>query len=159
VREAVEAFRPQLPAGVTLFFSQDSSFFAEKQVVELQGNLVPALVLVLVCLLPLLRLRHSLIVAAGIPVSLLFSLILLWLLGYSFNFMVMFGMLLGLGLLIDGAIVVVEEADRQINAGAPRAMPTPQRPSGCFSRSLRQPPPPWPHSCRCCSGPAWPGNS
>ncbi|MCY4164844.1 MAG: efflux RND transporter permease subunit [Gammaproteobacteria bacterium] len=119
VREAVEAFRPQLPAGVTLFFSQDSSFFAEKQVVELQGNLVTALVLVLVCLLPILRLRNSLIVAAGIPVSLLFSLILLWLLGYSFNFMVMFGMLLGLGLLIDGAIVVVEEADRQINAGAP----------------------------------------
>ena len=117
VRDAVEAFRPELPASVKVFFSHDSSSFAAKQVVELQGNLVTALILVLGCLLPVLGLRNSLIVAVGIPISLLFALNLLWLFGYSFNFMVMFGMLLGLGLLIDGAIVVVEEADRLVNVG------------------------------------------
>ncbi len=53
----------------------------------------------------------------GIPVSLLFSVIIVYLLGYTFNFMVMFGMLLGLGMLIDGAIVVTEYADRKMSDG------------------------------------------
>jgi multidrug efflux pump len=50
-------------------------------------------------------------------VSLLFSVIIIYLLGYTFNFMVMFGMLLGLGMLIDGAIVVTEYADRKMSEG------------------------------------------
>jgi hypothetical protein len=50
-------------------------------------------------------------------VSFLFSLIFIYLLGYTFNFMVMFGMLLGLGMLIDGAIVVTEYADRKMTEG------------------------------------------
>jgi len=57
------------------------------------------------------------IVGLGIPVALLFSLIIIYLLGYTFNFMVMFGMLLGLGMLIDGAIVVTEYADRRMSEG------------------------------------------
>ena len=62
--------------------------------------------------------RSGLIVGLGIPVSLLFSVIIIYLLGYTFNFMVMFGMLLGLGMLIDGAIVVTEYADRRMSEGA-----------------------------------------
>ena len=50
--------------------------------------------------------------------ALLFSVIVIYLLGYTFNFMVMFGMLLGLGMLIDGAIVVTEYADRRMSEGA-----------------------------------------
>ena len=61
--------------------------------------------------------RSGLIVGFGIPASFLFSLIFIYLLGYSFNFMVMFGMLLGLGMLIDGAIVVTEYADRKMIEG------------------------------------------
>ena len=57
------------------------------------------------------------IVGLGIPVSLLFSVTILYLLGYAFNFMVMFGMLLGLGMLIDGSIVITEYADRQMADG------------------------------------------
>jgi multidrug efflux pump len=62
-------------------------------------------------------LRSGIIVGLGIPVSFLFSLIFIYLLGYTFNFMVMFGMLLGLGMLIDGAIVVTEYADRKMTEG------------------------------------------
>ena len=52
--------------------------------------------------------------------SFLFALIFVYLLGYTFNFMVMFGMLLGLGMLIDGAIVVTEYADRKMTEGFDR---------------------------------------
>ena len=65
-------------------------------------------------------LRSGLIVGFSIPVSFLFSLIFIHQLGYTFNFMVMFGMLLGLGMLIDGAIVVTEYADRKMTEGFDR---------------------------------------
>ena len=117
VREVADAFRKRLPAGVNMFYSQDTSQFAAKQIVELQGNIVTALVLVMLVIFPAMGLRSSLLVAGAIPVSFLFALIFLWLFGHSFNFMVMFGMLLGLGMLIDGAIVVTEDAERRITEG------------------------------------------
>ena len=119
VREVAEEYRDELPASVNMFYSQDTSAFAAKQIVELQGNVVTALVLVMLVIIPAMGVRSSLIVAGAIPVSFLFALIFLWLLGYSFNFMVMFGMLLGLGMLIDGAIVVTEDAERRIVEGIP----------------------------------------
>ena len=61
--------------------------------------------------------RSGVIVGLGIPVSLLFAVIVIYQLGYTFNFMVMFGMLLGLGMLIDGGIVVTEYADRMMADG------------------------------------------
>ena len=117
VREVADAFRERLPVGVNMFYSQDTSQFAAKQIVELQGNIVTALVLVMLVIFPAMGLRSSLLVAGAIPVSFLFALIFLWLFGHSFNFMVMFGMLLGLGMLIDGAIVVTEDAERRITEG------------------------------------------
>ena len=117
VRAVVARHEPNLPKSVTLFFTQDQAPFAERQVVELQGNIITALVLVMVVVVAAMGLRSGLIVGAAIPVSFLFSLIFIYLLGYTFNFMVMFGMLLGLGMLIDGAIVVSEYADRKMVEG------------------------------------------
>ncbi|MFM7119135.1 MAG: efflux RND transporter permease subunit, partial [Gammaproteobacteria bacterium] len=62
-------------------------------------------------------LRSGIIVGLSIPMSFLFALIFLHMIGYTFNFMVMFGMLLGLGMLVDGAIVVTEYADRKMAEG------------------------------------------
>ena len=61
--------------------------------------------------------RSGLVVGLGIPFSLLFSVTIIYLLWYTFNFMVMFGMLLALGMLIDGGIVVTEYANRMISEG------------------------------------------
>jgi multidrug efflux pump len=61
--------------------------------------------------------RSGLVVGLGIPFSLLFSVTIIYLLGYTFNFMVMFGMLLALGMLIDGGIVVTEYANRMMSEG------------------------------------------
>ncbi len=119
-KAAVEAYRPNLPSRVDVFYTSDQAPYAQGQVTELQGNIFTALGLVMVVVVAAMGFRSGLIVGIGIPVSFLFSLIFIYLLGYTFNFMVMFGMLLGLGMLIDGAIVVTEYADRKMIEGYQR---------------------------------------
>ncbi len=120
VKAVVERHRSDMPSKIDVFFSQDQAPFAANQVNELQGNIFTALALVMVLVVAAMGFRSGLIVGIGIPVSFLFSLIFIYLLGYTFNFMVMFGMLLGLGMLIDGAIVVTEYADRKMTEGFDR---------------------------------------
>ena len=117
VKAAVARHEPNLPNRVTLFYTQDASPRALQQVTELEGNIVTALALVMTLVVAAMGLRSGLIVGVGIPISFLFALIFIYLFGYTFNFMVMFGMLLGLGMLIDGAIVVTEYADRKMVEG------------------------------------------
>jgi multidrug efflux pump len=113
----VDAARPLIPAGIEVVLSQNQADFAAKQVTELEGNILTALALVMVMVVATMGFRSGVVVGLGIPVSLLFSVIGIYLLGYTFNFMVMFGMLLGLGMLIDGGIVVTEYADRMMGDG------------------------------------------
>ncbi len=120
VKRKVDAIRPNLPARVSVFYSQDQEPWALQQVTELQGNIFTALALVMIVVVAAMGLRSGIIVGLGIPVSFLFAMIPIFLMGYTFNFMVMFGMLLGLGMLIDGAIVVTEYADRKMVEGFDR---------------------------------------
>jgi multidrug efflux pump len=113
----VEEVRKKLPAGIEVVVSQNQAEFAALQVRELEGNILTALALVMVLVVAAMGFRSGVVVGLGIPVSLLFSVIIIYLLGYTFNFMVMFGMLLGLGMLIDGGIVVTEYADRMMGDG------------------------------------------
>ena len=117
VLEIVEETRKRTPPTIRIVPSQNTAEFARIQVTELQGNIMTALALVMVIVVAAMGFRSGVIVGLGIPVSLLFSVIIIYLLGYTFNFMVMFGMLLGLGMLIDGAIVVTEYADRKMGEG------------------------------------------
>jgi multidrug efflux pump len=117
VLDLIEAARSTLPSSIEVVPSQNEAEFAATQVTELQGNIVTALALVMVLVVAAMGFRSGLIVGLGIPVSLLFSITVIYLLGFTFNFMVMFGMLLGLGMLIDGAIVVTEYADRRMSEG------------------------------------------
>ena len=88
---------------------------------ELEGNIITAVVLVMVLVVATLGLRNGLIVGIAIPFSFLVTFgVLHYLLDYEFNFLVMFGMLLGLGMLIDGGIVIVEYADKLIDSGQDR---------------------------------------
>ena len=117
VKQAIAAYQENLPGKITIFYTQDQAPFASSQVTELQGNIFTALALVMVVVVAAIGLRSGIIVGLGIPISFLFSLIFINTIGYTFNFMVMFGMLLGLGMLIDGAIVVTEYADRKMVEG------------------------------------------
>ncbi|MEM1112299.1 MAG: efflux RND transporter permease subunit [Pseudomonadota bacterium] len=113
----VEAARSSLPGGIDILVSQNQAEFASVQVRELEGNILTALALVMVLVVAAMGFRSGLVVGLGIPFSLLFAVTIIYLLGYTFNFMVMFGMLLGLGMLIDGGIVVTEYANRMMEEG------------------------------------------
>ncbi len=113
----VEQARATVPAGIQMIVSQNQAEFASLQVRELEGNILTALALVMILVVATMGFRSGLVVGLGIPFSLLFSVTIIYLLGYTFNFMVMFGMLLGLGMLIDGGIVVTEYANRMMGEG------------------------------------------
>jgi multidrug efflux pump len=117
VLDIVEQARATTPGGIQMIVSQNQAEFASVQVSELEGNILTALALVMVLVVAAMGFRSGLVVGLGIPFSLLFSVTIIYLLGYTFNFMVMFGMLLGLGMLIDGGIVVTEYANRLMGEG------------------------------------------
>jgi multidrug efflux pump len=117
VREVIEAHRSEFSQDIQIDFMFDSSEYAQSMVSELMGNILTAMILVLVLVVATLGIRSGLLVGFGIPFCLLGSMIIVNMLGYSFNFMVMFGLLLSLGMLIDGSIVVVEFANTKIVEG------------------------------------------
>ena len=117
VREVVATHRSQFSQDIQIDYMFDSSEYAESMVSELMGNILTAMVLVLVLVVATLGSRSGLLVGFGIPFCLLGSMIIVNLMGFSFNFMVMFGLLLSLGMLIDGAIVVVEFANARVAQG------------------------------------------
>ncbi len=119
VREVIARERSQFSQSIKIDFIFDSSEYAQSMVSELQGNILTAMALVLVLVVATLGVRSGLLVGFGIPFCLLGSMIVVNLLGFSFNFMVMFGLLLSLGMLIDGAIVVVEFANTRAAEGLP----------------------------------------
>lgn len=119
-KEIVNTVRPSLPGKIDIIYTIDQAPWAELQVNELQGNILTALALVMIIVVAAMGFRSGIIVGLGIPMSLMFAVTVLYVIGFTYNFMVMFGMLLALGMLIDGAIVVTEYADRRMLEGEHR---------------------------------------
>ena len=117
VRETVRQSRNLFSAEMEIGYTFDSSVMTNDMISELQGNIITAMCLVLILVVATLGVKSGLLVGFGIPFCLLGALTVVNSLGYSFNFMVMFGLLLSLGMLIDGAIVVVEFASTKAAAG------------------------------------------
>ena len=83
----------------------------------------------------MLGLRSSLLVGLAVPVSFLCAMAVLGTMGLTVNIVVLFSLILAVGMLVDGATVVVEYADRKMAEGmAPREPPTRTRRSGCSGR-------------------------
>lgn len=121
VKKEVELIESEYPDSLVITPGLDTTKFAADMVSELQGNIITAVILVMLLVVAALGLRNGLIVGIAIPFSFLTAFGVLWyFMGFEFNFLVMFGMLLGLGMLIDGAIVVVEYADKLIDEGQTR---------------------------------------
>ena len=117
VRQLIAENRGRIAPNITVEFVSDNSWFTLNTVDELTGNIISAMALVMVLVVASLGLRFGILVGFGIPFSLLGAFIIVYLLGFSINFMVIFGLLLSLGMLIDGALVVVEYAQRKIQGG------------------------------------------
>ncbi len=117
VRDVMAAERKHLPPGIELITTFDQTPFSLQMVSELEGNILAALVLVLVVVVAALGLRSAMLVSLGVPIASLGGIAVIFFLGYSFNFMVLFGLLLAIGMIVDGAIVIAEYADCKMADG------------------------------------------
>jgi multidrug efflux pump len=113
VRATIERLRPDFPAGVEPIYPYDTTPFVELSIHDVAVTLLIAIVLVFgIMYLFLQSLRATLIPTIAVPVVLLGTCGVLSLAGFSINSLTMFGMVLAIGLLVDDAIVVVENVER-----------------------------------------------
>ena len=106
-----------LKAAVTLGTSNDQSRIVDSMVQQLLGSVFTAIALVMIVVLAALGIRAALLVGFAIPTSFLLCFAFLALMGISISNIVMFGLILAVGMLVDGAIVVVEYADARQQQG------------------------------------------
>jgi len=118
VREEVERIAPDLPEGMTLSVNYDRAEFIEASMNEVYKALAVALVLVLVVIYVFLgSLRATLIPAVVVPVSVIATFIVMGAMGYTINVLTLLGLVLAIGLVVDDAIVVLENIYRRIEEG------------------------------------------
>ncbi|MDX5364973.1 MAG: efflux RND transporter permease subunit, partial [Alphaproteobacteria bacterium] len=117
VREAVDRLTADWPEAIHVDYTMDASDWIYRSLGSLQSSIATAIVLVMIVIVAALGLRSAILVGISIPTSFMIGFFFLSSTGYTVNMMVMFGMLLAVGLLVDGAIVVVEYADRKMSEG------------------------------------------
>ena len=120
VRAVVEASREAWPSTVSVAYSQDKSTDIRNNLLDLQNNVLSAILLVMVVVVASLGLRSALFVGVAIPGSFLTGILVLAIAGMTVNMVVLFALILAVGMLVDGAIVVTEYADRKMSEGLPK---------------------------------------
>ena len=142
------------PEGVTYRTLGDQSKIIRDMVADLENGILTALILVIAVLMFFMGVRNSLLVAIAIPLSFMMSMIVIDMLGMTLNMIVLFSLILALGMLVDNAIVIVENVyrHREEGMGARRAAIEGRRRSpGRLQHRLRRR---WPHSFRSSRGAA-----
>ena len=122
VREAFPELKSQLPVGLNASIAYDATEFIRASIREVEKTLgEAAIVVILVIFLFLGSLRATIIPIVTIPLSLVGVMIILLALGYSINLLTLLALVLAIGLVVDDAIVVVENIYRHIEEGMTRA--------------------------------------
>lgn len=118
VKAEVAKIVPTLPKDIQVETAYDSSVFVRRAITEVQETIVIAFVLVLLIMLAFLRnLRSTLIPMIAVPVSLVGTFLVLKVFGYSINILTLLAMVLAVGVVVDDAIVVLENIFRHIEDG------------------------------------------
>ncbi len=117
VEEERASWSPELQAAIEVGTSNDQSRSVASMVSQLEGSVLTAIALVMIVVLAALGTRPALLVGFAIPTSFLLCFALLAVMGITISNIVMFGLILAVGMLVDGAIVVVEYADKRIRDG------------------------------------------
>lgn len=120
VRAVVSAAEARWPETVGVSLTADMSEMIDEQLGQLQSSIAVAVVLVMIIVVAALGFRSALMVGLAIPGSFVMAFLMLAMYGFTINMMVMFGMVIAVGILVDGAIVVVEYADRKMAEGLNR---------------------------------------
>ncbi len=118
IHEALPDIRSQLPKGLNGFIPYDASVFIQDSIDEVFKTLLEAVLIVLVVIfLSLGSIRAALIPAVAVPLSIIGGAFIMLALGYSINLLTLLAMVLSIGLVVDDAIIVVENVHRHIEEG------------------------------------------
>ncbi|GBF18326.1 MULTISPECIES: efflux RND transporter permease subunit [Arenibacter] len=121
IKEIVKTTKANyFPPDLHISIANDSSTRTLNQVDDLVNNIIFGIILVVGVLMFFLGFRNALFVGFAIPMSMFMSFMILSWLGYTLNTMILFGMIMGLGMLVDNGIVVVENVYRLMDEGMPR---------------------------------------
>ena len=112
VKEVVSSAEDVLPEGVNLSIFNDQSVYTRNEVDNLLNSIISGVILVTLVLLFFLGFRNALFVGIAIPLSMLMGILFLNFTGVTMNIVVLFSLILALGLLVDNAIVTVENIYR-----------------------------------------------
>ena len=117
VRRVTQEFTKDWPENIKVTYMLDQSSFIFEVLGSLQSAILTAIALVMIIVVGSLGIGSGLLVGIAIPTSFMIGFLILSALGLTVNMMVMFGMVLTVGMLVDGAIVVTEYADRKMAEG------------------------------------------
>ena len=118
VREAIPAIEAQLPAGITVGIPYDSTAYIQDAIDEVLRTLSETLLIVIVVIFLFLgSLRSVIIPVVAIPISLIGAVFLMLAAGFTINLLTLLAIVLAVGLVVDDAIVVVENVERHLHAG------------------------------------------
>jgi len=120
VNSIIEEERVYWPPGIEIVASRDKSKDVNDMLSELQNNVLAAVLLVFIVIIGILGIRSALLVGVAIPGSFLMGILLIGSFGITINMMVLFALIMAVGMLVDGAIVVTEMADRRMAEGDSR---------------------------------------
>ncbi|MFW5909945.1 MAG: efflux RND transporter permease subunit, partial [Thiohalospira sp.] len=120
-RRTIESARQSGPEALEVRYLQDGAEDVADFLGDLENNVITAVLLVVLVIVAALGVRSSLLVAVAIPGAFLGGILVIQLLGFTLNLVVLFSLILVVGMLVDGAVVVAELADRYIAEGRARA--------------------------------------
>ncbi len=121
VRATIEEKQKLLPGTLEIGFHQDKSKQTKEMLSDLQNNVISGVVLVMIVIMAALGIRSSILVGFAIPGSFLAGIMVINAMGFTMNVIVLFSLILVVGMLVDGAIIVSELADRNLTQGMAKA--------------------------------------
>ncbi len=130
VAETAGKWPKALRDSVRYDFGLDQSQVVNSMIKQLESSVLTAVLMVMIVVIASLGMRSALLVGFAIPTSFLLGFAVMGVLGISISNIVMFGLILAVGMLVDGAIVVVEYADKQIQRGS--------RPMRAYARAAKR---------------------
>ncbi|SEV93194.1 multidrug efflux pump [Cognatiyoonia koreensis] len=119
VRALVAELQTEWPESIEITYLQDQSKQVKDLLSDLEANVIAAVILVMIVIVLALGVRSAFLVGLAIPGAFLAGVIALWAMGFTMNIVVLFSLILVVGMLVDGAIVTTELADRKLQEGVP----------------------------------------
>jgi multidrug efflux pump len=120
VRAKTDAFAADWPTGIGYSFLIDQADSTKGLFRSLEAAVLTAVALVMITCVATLGVRPALMIGTSIPISFMIAFLVVQMLGMTINMMIMFGLVLAVGVLVDDPIVVVEYAERKLQEGVPK---------------------------------------